>query len=419
MDGSEEKRLEECLASTGLRPPTRARPPTMALHGRAPHARPSRPCAPPSVRTCDSSRKRSSNRAWLEGLWLVEAVARDADGPACASVASEPWLLVAPISRQNCTVASKRAVDRRDDVFPQVPRHLVEETGSSRRALVGDSQCDGGDHSRTWSYRGRTFADRGAVHALAPVDKYFKASARTAFMGFVCRDICGTWTLLVTKASSLSTGGYWRRWTTDGTTSERAQGNPEDVTRSRPASPPSLVPRVKNEPWVQAWCNKAATLRPEPAASLWKSRSWPWAGRDATAWPASATSKGGWSHGRPTTRGQILADKPLLSATLDFRSTHVHQRARGESDDDEDNECLTHPPVVLPVHQGIDSAHVPRPAPPLTTDDVKFKIRTEHFRVPRTSKTHVVECSRSSRAISKCCATLRSWASARMRGGAS
>ena len=140
----------------------------------------------------------------------------------------------------------------RNDVF-KCPATWSKKRVEGAEHLFDNCRWEGGDRSLALAH----VRTRTAVGAWSrPIDnEYLATISRTTFMGFVGRFVQHTWILKVSKVSIVYRGD----WVTnaDGSSS-RMRGNAEDID----ALETGLVEffgaaQMKNEPWVQAWCNSS------------------------------------------------------------------------------------------------------------------------------------------------------------------
>ena len=306
-------------------------------------------------------------RAWLEGLWHVEVIGgtRTAQIRVCRERA-----LVA--GRANLAAEMFRSLEKRgggrNDVV-KCPATWSEKRVEGAEHLFHNYRWETGDESLVWAHARTRTAEQ--EHGLAPIDnEYLATIGRTTFVGFVGRFVQHSWTLKVSKVSIVYRGDWVMN--ADGSGS-RTQGNAEDVD----ALETGLVEffgaaQMKNEPWVQAWCNKAA---------------YPFDANIANAYP--------WRHDPtrpPVTRlrdvkdrdGQLVHDvdltkggSTLAAATIDLSFGDDAHASEQEHEYENDEVAATRPPIYQFI--GPVSRAKCRSGSATYDSETTFKIKTEAF----------------------------------------
>ena len=307
-------------------------------------------------------------RAWLEGLWHVEVIGgtRTAQLRVCRERA-----LVA--GRANLAADLYRSLETRGgggDAVVKCPATWSEKRVEGAKHLFDNYRWEAGDESLGWAHaRTRTAEQK---HGLAPIDnEYLATIGRTTFVGFVGRFVQHTWTLKVSKVSIVYRGDYTE--TADGS-SLRIQGNAEDVD----ALETGLVEffgaaQMKNEPWVQAWCNKAAypydSNRP-PAT--WK--------HDPTRPPVMRLRDVKDRQGRLVHDVDLtIGGSSLAAATIDLSFGDDAHASEQEHESYEGDEDATTPRPPIYQFIGPVSRAKCRSGSATYDGETTFKIRTEEF----------------------------------------
>ena len=314
-------------------------------------------------------------RAWLEGLWHKEVVVgtRTVQLRECrerALVAGRPNFASEMYSRLETRGGGGEPVVKCPATWPKKraagAEHLFENYQES------DGSWDDGDHSLAWAHvRTRTAEQE---HGLAPIDnEYLATIGRTTFMGFVCRFVQHTWTLKVSKVSIVYRGD----WVTNADGSRvRMRGNAEDVD----ALETGLVEffgaaQMKNEPWVQAWCNSS-----DYPFDANRAETYPTWKHDPTRPPVTRLRDVKDRQGRASPDVTLTTGQSsLAAATFDVSFLHSAVTSEQENGSHEDDEDATTPKPPVYHFIGPVSYAKCRSGSGTYSSGITFKIRTEDF----------------------------------------
>ena len=295
-------------------------------------------------------------RAWLEGLWHIEVVGgtRTAQLRECSERA-----LVAGRANFAAELYSRLETrgGGRNDVF-KCPATWSKKRAEGAEHLFDNCRWEGGDRSLALAHVRTRTADQ--EHGLAPIDnKYLATISRTTFEGFFNRFVLHKWTVKVSSVRIVYRGDYE---TAEDGSSSRMRGNAEDIDALETKLANFFgAAQMKNEPWVQAWCN---------------SSDYPFDANRAETYPT-------WKHDPtrpPVTRLRDVKDRQgqaspdvtlttgqssLAAATIDVSFQHDAVTSEQENGSHEDDEDATTPKP--PVYHFISPCRGPSadPAPSL------------------------------------------------------